>query len=110
MKRRDFVATALAGETTLLLPLSGLIDREAERERLDKELERLLGEIQRAQAKLSNEKFVERAPAEVVEKERRRLEEARRAETRIRAGCTCNVTCTTTSRPSTANDCTASAK
>jgi valyl-tRNA synthetase len=64
--------TALAGETTLLVPLLDLIDPEVERERLTKELARLEQDLARVEAKLANESFVARAPAEVVDKERRR--------------------------------------
>ncbi len=68
-------ATALAGETRLLIPLAGVIDKDAELQRLDKEIARLEKEVQRAEGKLSNEKFTARAPAEVVEQERQRLAE-----------------------------------
>ncbi len=78
-------ATALAGSMTLLVPLSDLIDRDAERERLAKELERLAGEIRRAEGKLGNAKFVDRAPPEVVDKERERLAEAQAASARLEA-------------------------
>ena len=70
------VATALAGEMTILIPFTDLIDRDAELARLQRELERLVAEIERANKKLSNEKFIERAPENIVEKERTRLQEA----------------------------------
>jgi valyl-tRNA synthetase len=76
-------ATAIAGNMTILVPLSNLIDKAAERERLGKELERLQGEIERAQAKLANASFVERAPAEVVAKQRARLAEAEAASAKL---------------------------
>jgi len=64
--------TALAGDTTLLVPLMDLIDPAVERERLTKELNRLEQDLARVEGKLANESFVARAPAEVVDKERRR--------------------------------------
>ena len=78
------VATALAGGMTVLVPLSDLIDKDAELARVSKELERLEGEISRAQAKLGNASFVERAPAAVVNKERERLAEATSAAETLR--------------------------
>ncbi len=57
----------------LVLPLSGLVDIEAERARIKGELKKINPEIARCRAKLGNAGFVERAPADVVEEERRRL-------------------------------------
>jgi valyl-tRNA synthetase len=65
-------ATALAGETMLLIPLADLIDPRAEKERLGRELAAREEEAARIAAKLDNRQFVERARPEVVEKERRR--------------------------------------
>ena len=69
-------ATALAGSMTVLVPMSDLIDRDAERQRLEREIERLAGEIARAESKLANPSFRERAPAAVVAKEQARKDEA----------------------------------
>jgi len=63
-------ATALVGEMKLLIPLSGLIDKEAEISRLAKELERKTGELERCEKKLTNSGFVDKAPAAVVDKEK----------------------------------------
>ncbi len=67
--------TALTPLGELFLPLEGLVDVEAERSRINKELEKMVKEIAKSQAKLSNASFVDRAPAAVVEQERARLAE-----------------------------------
>ncbi|SDT91511.1 valine--tRNA ligase [Geopseudomonas guangdongensis] len=72
-------ATALVGEMEVLVPMAGLIDKDAELARLDKELARLEGEVKRVGGKLANEGFVAKAPAEVLDKERAKLAEAEQA-------------------------------
>ncbi|MDP3813629.1 class I tRNA ligase family protein, partial [Pseudomonas sp.] len=72
-------ATALVGDMQVLVPMAGLIDKDAELARLDKEIQRLSGEVQRVGGKLSNEGFVAKAPAEVLDKERAKLAEAEQA-------------------------------
>ncbi len=72
-------ATTLVGEMEVLVPMAGLIDKDAELARLDKEIGRLEGEVQRVGGKLSNQGFVAKAPAEVLEKERAKLAEAEQA-------------------------------
>ncbi len=68
-------ATALLGDLRLLVPMKGLIDVTAERERLDKQVEKTRAELARAHGKLGNENFVNNAPAAVVTQERERVVE-----------------------------------
>jgi valyl-tRNA synthetase len=72
-------ATTLVGEMEVLVPMAGLIDKDAELARLDKEIGRLQGEVQRVGGKLNNQGFVAKAPAEVLDKERAKLAEAEQA-------------------------------
>ncbi len=65
-------AIALVGTMKILIPMAGLIDKDAELKRLDKEITRLGAEIERIENKLANPSFVDKAPAAVVEKERQR--------------------------------------
>ncbi len=70
-----FCATQLVGNLEILIPLAGLIDKEAEIKRLNKEIEKLSKEIERTENKLSQPSFVDKAPAEVVTLEKNRLKE-----------------------------------
>jgi valyl-tRNA synthetase len=72
-------ATALVGEMKVLIPMAGLIDKQAEQARLGKELERKRGDLERTENKLENPSFVEKAPAAVVDKEKAKAEELRAA-------------------------------
>ena len=65
------------------LDLSELIDVEAERARLARELARLEDEVARSEAKLSNDQFVSKAPSHVVDKEREKLAGARSAREKL---------------------------
>ena len=67
-------ATALVGELEILVPMAGLIDKDAELARLAKEMEKLEKELKRVQGKLGNSAFVDKAPAAVVEKEREKMQ------------------------------------
>jgi valyl-tRNA synthetase len=63
-------ASAVVDGTEIFIPLAGIIDLDAERKRLEKEIARLQGLIDGIERKLTNESFVAKAPKEVVEKER----------------------------------------
>ncbi len=68
-------ATALVGELEVLIPLEGIIDKDAEIGRLERQIDKLAKNLHRSRAKLENPSFRDRAPAEVVEKEHRRAAE-----------------------------------
>ncbi len=70
----DNAAQIVTDAATVYLPLSELIDTEKERARLSKELEKTQGEIKRLEGKLSNAGFVAKAPAQVVDAEKAKLE------------------------------------
>lgn len=69
-------ATALVEDLELFIPLAGFIDKEAEEKRLRKEIEKLQKEMADIQKRLQNENYVQKAPAEVVAKEREKLQVA----------------------------------
>ena len=78
-------ATALIGELQVFIPLAGLIDLDAEKSRLAKELRRIEAEIGKCQGKLASETFVANAPAVVVEQERQRLADWQAQQTALAA-------------------------
>ncbi|PNH92819.1 valine--tRNA ligase [Vibrio diazotrophicus] len=67
-------ATALVAKSELMIPMAGLIDKDAELARLAKEVAKTEGEIKRIEGKLGNEGFVAKAPEAVIAKEREKLE------------------------------------
>ncbi len=73
--RKTGVHIVCAGAEAVI-PLASLVDMEKERERVQKEIDRLVGEVERAENKLGNESFVARAPQAVVEEERKKLDNA----------------------------------
>ena len=79
-------AHALASDAEVFVPLTGVVDLGAERSRLRKEIEKAEKEIAFVEGKLARPDFVERAPAEVVERERLRLSEQRRVREKLSAG------------------------
>lgn len=68
-------ATGLVGDLEILIPMEGLIDKKEESARLTREITKLTKETERAETKLQNPNFVDKAPADVVEKEREKLNE-----------------------------------
>jgi valyl-tRNA synthetase len=77
------MATTPSGD--VLVRLEGVVDFDAERQRLRKEIEKARKEIAFLEGKLGRPEFVERAPAEVVERERARLTEQRETERKLAA-------------------------
>ena len=75
--------TQLVGAMEVLVPIAGLIDKDKEIARLNKEIARLDKEVARFEGKLSNETFISKAPAELVEKERVKLAEAQTAQAKL---------------------------
>jgi valyl-tRNA synthetase len=68
-------STALVGKMEVLIPMAGNIDATAEINRLSKALEKNQKELDRVAGKLQNPKFTDKAPAEVIEKEKAKLAE-----------------------------------
>lgn len=76
-------AQVIMGEATFALPLGDLIDLEAEKARLAKDIAKLAGEVAQVDKKLSNEQFTSKAPEEVIEEQRTRRNEAETRRVRI---------------------------
>ncbi|TDO95474.1 valine--tRNA ligase [Marinomonas balearica] len=72
-------ATALVGDMEVLVPMAGLIDKDAELARLQKEIDKATKDLQRIEGKLSNESFVAKAPEAVVAKERAKSDDLKQA-------------------------------
>jgi valyl-tRNA synthetase len=86
----DFAETPPAGsvqivldEATIALPLQGVIDIDAEADRLKREIDKVGAEITKIDAKLANDKFVSRAPQHVVEEQRERKADAEAMATKL---------------------------
>jgi valyl-tRNA synthetase len=80
----DHAATLVVGDVEVFLPLAGLIDLDAERARLGRELDQADADIARRAARLDNAGFVDKAPANVIQRERDGLAGARAAAERLR--------------------------
>jgi valyl-tRNA synthetase len=72
ISKPPYSASAVVQELEIYIPLEGLIDIEAEKARLDKEIARLEKQVIAQTGKISNENFVKNAPADVVEKEKQK--------------------------------------
>ena len=72
--RRSVSASAVVRQHEIFLPLEGLIDVEVERQRLQKEYERVMREFDSTRRKLQNDDFLAKAKKEVVEREREKFE------------------------------------
>ena len=65
----------VVGEATLVLPIAEIIDLDKERDRLKKEIGKLTSNIEKIDQKLSDEKFVSNAPAEIIAEQKSRRAE-----------------------------------
>ena len=72
-------ASAYVGDLSVLIPMAGLIDKEAELTRLDKAIDKLEKDAARTRGKLGNDSFVGKAPAAVIDKEKAKLSDAESA-------------------------------
>ncbi|MFW8592176.1 valine--tRNA ligase [Glaciecola sp. 2405UD65-10] len=70
-------ATALVGEMEIMIPMAGLIDKDAELARLSKAADKLNQDLKRTEGKLNNESFVSKAPAAVIDKEKAKMADAK---------------------------------
>ena len=73
----DGVVTSVLAVGQVALPMAGLFDLDAERERLARQVDEVERELRSLESKLANQQFTSRAPADVVQRERDRLETAR---------------------------------
>lgn len=76
-------ASAVVGELELLIPMAGLIDKQAELSRLEKEIAKLDKDIALAEGKLGNPKFTDKAPAEIITKEQEKLAQAKLTKSKL---------------------------
>jgi valyl-tRNA synthetase len=66
-------AMSLIGEMKILIPIAGLIDKDAEIARLEKEIQKIVKDLPRVEGKLNNPQYIEKAPAAVIDKEKAKL-------------------------------------
>jgi valyl-tRNA synthetase len=85
-ERPEKAATTVQGGVEIIIPLDGLVDLAAERVRIEKEIGRVDKDIALFEKKLSNERFVANAPADVVQKNRDKLAAAQAKRATLEAG------------------------
>jgi valyl-tRNA synthetase len=73
------------GEAVVSMPLAGVVDIDAERARLAREVDKVAKDIARIEAKLGNDQFIAKARAEVIDEQRERLAEATALRSRTEA-------------------------
>lgn len=76
-------ATAFVGDLEIFIPLAGFINKEEETARLQREITKLSKELQQIENKLQNPQFVDKAPAEVVAKEKSKQEDIQNTLTKL---------------------------
>ncbi len=74
LDKPDASASTVVRGTEIFVSLEGLVNIEAERGRLEKEIARVKGVVSEIEAKLNNEQFIKRAPAQVIDKEKMKIE------------------------------------
>ncbi|HLA51621.1 MAG TPA: class I tRNA ligase family protein, partial [Thermodesulfobacteriota bacterium] len=84
--RPENCATAVAGNIEIFIPLKGLINFEEEEKRLKKDIEKIEKELLALERKMSNKEFIEKAPKEVIEKDKARLEELLQKKMKLEQG------------------------
>ncbi len=85
LERPKAAASVVAGRNEVYVPLTGMIDLDVERERLEKEMAQKEGFLAGVERKLANEQFVSRAPDDVVARERSKADDARAELVRLKA-------------------------
>lgn len=78
-------ATAVVKGIEISVPLAGLIDIEVEKKRIAKEIQRVQSLLERSQSKLSDQSFLEKAPRDVIEKERGKIDIYRKSLEKLEA-------------------------
>ncbi|HPN11111.1 MAG TPA: valine--tRNA ligase [Spirochaetota bacterium] len=79
-------ASAVMTDLEIYIPLKNLIDFDKERARIDKEIERMRGDLGRVEQKLNNESFIGKAPADVIEREKAKRNEMAEILSKLEAG------------------------